>query len=63
MVKKYLNDNLTVETVADINYDLYVTDYGNHRIQFFKFWQLNRSTLSTSKSKTSTISLNMIQLE
>jgi hypothetical protein len=72
VVKKHLNDNSTVTTIAaststfgdaenllwlptgifvDVNSDLYVADYGNHRIQLFKFGQLNGSTVAGSKSK------------
>ena len=44
---------------VDINLDLYVADYGNHRIQLFRSGQLNATTVAGSTSSTTTISLNL----
>jgi streptogramin lyase len=43
---------------VDINFDLYVADYGNNRIQRFQSGQRNGTTVAGFKSSVTTISLN-----
>jgi hypothetical protein len=43
---------------VDINFDLYVADWGNNRIQLFKSGQLNATTVVGNKSSNPTITLN-----
>jgi hypothetical protein len=43
---------------VDINFDLYVTDSANHRIQLFSLDQSNGTTAAGSGSSTTTITLN-----
>jgi hypothetical protein len=43
---------------VDINFDLYVADRFNHRIQLFPSGQLNGITAAGSRSSTTTIALN-----
>jgi hypothetical protein len=43
---------------VDINFDLYVADSNNDRIQRFQFGQLNATTVAGSSSSTTTISLS-----
>lgn len=43
---------------VDINYDLYVADRGNHRIQRFRSGELNGTTVAGSGSPNFTIILN-----
>ncbi len=42
---------------VDINFDLYVADYNNSRIQLFKSGQLNATTVAGNESSNSTITL------
>jgi hypothetical protein len=44
---------------VDINFDLYVADYYNHRIQLFPSGQSNGITVAGNGSSTTTIALNM----
>ncbi len=44
---------------VDINFDLYVADAGNNRIQLFRSGQLNGITVAGSGSSTTTITLNI----
>jgi DNA-binding beta-propeller fold protein YncE len=44
---------------VDINFDLYVADYGNHRIQLFRSGQLNGTTVVGATSSSTTIRLNL----
>jgi hypothetical protein len=43
---------------VDINFDLYVADRDNHRIQLFQLEQSNRTTVAGSGSSPATIPLN-----
>jgi len=43
---------------VDVNFDLYVADYGNNRIQLFGVGQLNATTVAGSSSLNTTIALN-----
>ncbi len=43
---------------VDINFDLYVADYKNNRIQLFHLGQLNATTVAGNKSSNPTITLN-----
>jgi hypothetical protein len=43
---------------VDINFDLYVADAGNHRIQLFRSGQLNGTTVAGVGSPSPTIILN-----
>jgi hypothetical protein len=43
---------------VDVNFDLYVADFGNSRIQLFGVGQLNAITIAGSGSLNATISLN-----
>jgi hypothetical protein len=43
---------------VDTNFDLYVADYGNNRIQLFQSGQLSGITLAGATSLTTTITLN-----
>ncbi len=43
---------------VDINYDLYIADYGDHRIQLFELGQTNGRTVAGQSSVTTTIDLN-----
>jgi hypothetical protein len=43
---------------VNINFDLYVADYGNNRIQLFQSGQLNATTVAGNKSSNPTIILN-----
>jgi DNA-binding beta-propeller fold protein YncE len=42
---------------VDINFDLYVADFGNDRIQLFRLGELNGTTVAGLKSSTTTITL------
>ncbi len=42
---------------VDTNFDLYVADYGNHRIQLFRSGQLNATTVAGTGSPDTTITL------
>jgi streptogramin lyase len=42
---------------VDINFNLYVADYNNSRIQLFQFGQLNATTVAGNKSSNATITL------
>jgi hypothetical protein len=43
---------------VNINFDLYVADCGNHRIQLFQSGQLNATTIAGNRSSDPTITLN-----
>ncbi|CAF1449839.1 unnamed protein product, partial [Adineta steineri] len=43
---------------VDVNFDLYVADCGNHRIQLFKFEELNGTTIVGEESSNNIISLS-----
>jgi tripartite motif-containing protein 71 len=43
---------------VDTNFDLYVADYTNNRIQFFQSGQLNATTVAGNGSSSITVSLN-----
>ena len=43
---------------VDINFDLYVADYGNHRIQLFRSGEQNGITVAGATSLTTTIDLD-----
>ncbi len=43
---------------VNINFNLYVADYGNNRVQLFQFGQLNATTAAGSESLNPTIALN-----
>jgi hypothetical protein len=43
---------------VDMNFDLYVADYNNNRIQLFKSGQLNATTVAGNRSSNPTITLN-----
>jgi hypothetical protein len=43
---------------VDINFDLYVADCGNDRIQLFRSGQLDATTIAGDRSSTPTITLN-----
>ena len=43
---------------VNVNFDLYVADYGNHRIQLFHLGEQNGITVAGSTSAHTTISLN-----
>jgi hypothetical protein len=44
---------------VNINFDLYVADYGNNRIQLFQSGQLNATTVAGNESSNITIALNL----
>jgi hypothetical protein len=43
---------------VDINFDLYVADFNNHRIQLFRLGQLNGITVAGGSSSSTTITLS-----
>jgi hypothetical protein len=50
--------NLPYGIFVDINFDLYVADSGNNRIQLFQSDQLNATTVAGNGSLNTTIALN-----
>jgi hypothetical protein len=44
---------------VDINFDLYVADYGNNRIQLFRSGQLNGITIAGGGLSSTTVTLNL----
>ena len=48
---------------VDINLDLYVADYYNHRIQLFRLGELNGITVAGNTSLNTTITLSLILVE
>ena len=50
--------NVSRGLFVDVNFDLYVADWGNHRIQLFRQGQQNAITVAGSGSLNVTITLN-----
>jgi hypothetical protein len=51
--------NIPWEIFVDVNFDLYVADWGNNRVQLFQSGELNGITVAGSTSPNPTINLNM----